>query len=129
MHRMNTCHMICSFVYPTSLEMEPEKEEGGYDLEFVTKPPDSLLCLICLSVVRSPWQHGTCGRLFCDSCLGKCRRRNRSCPSCRGRNAKYFQDSKSEWENLDLPIRTQTEVYIYTVKPLLSGRLGIRGCP
>ena len=90
------------FVYPTSLKMEPEKEEGGYDLEFVTKPPDSLLCLICLSVARSPWQHVTCGRLFCKSCLDEYRAKQfqNTCPNCREENPQYCLDNRSkcmEW--------------------------------
>lgn len=68
-------------------------EEGGHEMDFVSEPPDSLKCLICLSVARVPWQHSTCGRLFCMSCLVRNRER---CPNCREDNPQYFEDNKSE---------------------------------
>ena len=82
--------------------MEPKYEAGGYDLEFVSNPPDALMCLICLLVARSPWQHGACGKLFCKSCLDKhkSKSRNSTCPSCRRENPQYFEDNKSELESV-----------------------------
>ena len=73
------------------------EEQGGYDLDFVSEPPTSLMCLICLLVAKLPWQHVACGKLFCKSCLDKYKQERNTCPSCRGENAQYFEDTKSEY--------------------------------
>lgn len=70
---------------------------GGYDLEFLSEPPDGLKCLICMLVARQPYQHGVCGKLFCESCLEEYTSRTRSCPHCRDREAQYFQDNRSKY--------------------------------
>ena len=46
-----------------------EKAVNGHDCNFVPEPSDSLKYLICLAMARDPWQHGKCGRLFCEKCL------------------------------------------------------------
>jgi len=71
-------------------------EFGGYDLNFLSEPPDALKCLICFSVARDPWQHVRCGRLFCSMCLQEHRKENSKCPACRGKDAEYFSDRKSK---------------------------------
>ena len=38
---------------------------------FLSEPDDALKCLICLGVAEEPWQHGKCGRLFCEDCIEK----------------------------------------------------------
>ena len=68
---------------------------SGYDCNFVTEPDEGLKCLICLSVARDPWQHGKCGRLFCQKCIEK-HGRNKPCPLCREDQPLYFEDNKSE---------------------------------
>ena len=86
------------------MESELREKEGGYDLEFLANPPDSLLCLICLSVARSPWQHAMCGRLFCKSCLDNYQTKgHKMCPNCKEENPQYFPDIKSESTQLKKP--------------------------
>ena len=89
----------------TDLLIDTMASEGGYDLDFVSPPPDPLLCLICQAVAKAPQQHVTCGRLFCKTCLEKYQRRRNSnkrrrnsnvCPNCRESNPQYFPDSKSK---------------------------------
>jgi len=79
--------------------MNPEDSSengGGYDLDFLREPPDSLKCLICYSASCEPWQHGLCGRLFCKKCLSKYEKSSSQCPYCKDDNPQYFMDNKSE---------------------------------
>ena len=56
----------------------------GYDHQFVESPPDDLLCLICLSVVREPQQISCCGKVLCKVCLDELRKEHSNlCPQCR----------------------------------------------
>ena len=43
----------------------------SYKYQFVSEPDNDLKCLICLKVAEEPWQHGKCGRLFCEKCLNE----------------------------------------------------------
>ena len=64
---------------------------GGYDYEFVTAPPDRLMCKICYNPCRDAQLTGCCGAHFCRSCLQQVRRGrsvSRACPMCR---AERFQ--------------------------------------
>lgn len=97
-----TCHhgsTPIQFIWNREKQKMADKlpEFGGYDLNFTSEPPDALKCLICYSVAREPWQHATCGRLFCCTCLQEHRKENSKCPICRVQNAQYFQDRKSKW--------------------------------
>ncbi len=76
--------------------MSKKSEDGGYELEFVVEPQDALKCLICYAVSRDPWQHGSCGRLFCRSCLDKYVKSVKQCPYCREEDPQYFMDRKSK---------------------------------
>ncbi len=62
---------------------------------FFAEPDDALKCPICLEVAVLPWQHGTCGRLFCKECLEKYGK-DKPCPNCRAKKPSYFEDTKSE---------------------------------
>ena len=42
---------------------------GGYDHDFVSQPPDRLVCKICHFPSRNPYLSVCCGHLFCKSCL------------------------------------------------------------
>ena len=68
------------------------KEVNGHDCNFVPEPSDSL---ICLAVARDPWQHGKCGRLFCEKCLDEYGK-DKPCPNCKMAKAMYLEDNKSE---------------------------------
>ena len=56
----------------------------SYKYQFVSEPDVELMCPICFEVAEEPWQHGECGRLFCEKCLNKPLGRNKLCPNCRG---------------------------------------------
>ena len=73
-----------------------ELEVGGYDVDFLSKPDDSLNCTICLLVARDPRQHGKCGQLFCQTCLKKYIKLKKNCPYCKEGYAKFFQDNRSK---------------------------------
>ena len=67
------------------------------EYEFVHKPDDALMCLICFEdVAEDPWQHGQCGRLFCEQCLDQYGR-YKPCPSCRAESPHYLVDTKSKY--------------------------------
>lgn len=75
---------------------------SGYDLEFLSEPPEALKCLICLTIAREPWQHVICGKLFCKDCLEKHKKENdQVCPHCRNEDTRYFPDAKSKCDTID----------------------------
>ena len=65
-----------------------------YDYNFIGEPDDDLKCLICLEVARDPWQHGECGRIFCEECLEEYGKDN-VCPLC-SEQPQYFKDNRSK---------------------------------
>ena len=77
--------------------VQSTKSIGGYDKNFVSEPPDDLMCLICHTVAREPQQtECDCGKLFCKTCLeGLSQSYNGDkCPTCRGR-IRSFSDRVS----------------------------------
>ena len=72
-----------------------DTEASGYECTFIFEPDDGLKCLLCLAIARDPWQHGKCGRLFCEKCLNKSGADN-PCPNCRMEQPLYFEDCKSK---------------------------------
>ena len=78
---------------PRAKEMASNTSAASYKYQFVSEPDDDLQCLICLEVAEEPWQHGKCGRLFCEKCLNQ-HGKNKPCPNCRGQS-QYFEDGKS----------------------------------
>ena len=75
------------------------EDDGAEKYNFVSELDTALQCVICLEVAEEPWQHGKCGRLFCEQCLEKLGR-DKPCPNCRMPQPQYFEDNKSE--NLSL---------------------------
>ena len=63
---------------------------------FIAEPDDALKCPICLEVAEEPWQHGKCGRLFCEACIRK-HGRFKPCPNCRMEQPQYLEDTKSKF--------------------------------
>ena len=74
--------------------MASSTSADSYKYQFVSEPDDEYKCLICLEVAEEPWQHGECGRLFCEKCLNKLGR-NKPCPNCRG-GPQYFKDARGK---------------------------------
>ena len=58
--------------------------EGGFECEFVDNPPSVLQteCLICLLVLREPYQVVCCGKSFCRSCIQRVQF-SKQCPHCK----------------------------------------------
>ena len=81
--------------HPAASSESADSSEGGYDYTFVETPPDRLMCQICQAVARVPHQVTCCGRVYCETCLDKYRRRSSSCPNCRKRG-QDFPDTRGE---------------------------------
>ena len=59
---------------------------GGHDYEFVSTPPSSLECSICLLTLRNPTVISCCGNHFCEQCIGRINGENKPCPLCNDRD-------------------------------------------
>ena len=94
-HFAPTNHSQATTSYPATSSESPDSSEGGYDYTFVETPPDRLMCQICQAVARAPHQVTCCGRVYCETCLDKYRRRSSNCPNCRKRG-QDFPDTRGE---------------------------------
>ena len=56
--------------------------KGGYDYDFVTAPPKSLECPVCLLTFRDPHVISCCGNEFCQLCIERVQRDGKPCPLC-----------------------------------------------
>lgn len=56
--------------------------KGGYDYEFVSTPPKSLECSICLLTLKEPHVISCCGNHFCKACIVRVKRAQKPCPLC-----------------------------------------------
>ena len=56
--------------------------KGGHDYEFVSDPPKSLECSICLLTLKDPCVVSCCGNHYCKPCIGKIKEDNKPCPLC-----------------------------------------------
>ena len=54
----------------------------GYDCDFVTAPPKSLECPVCLMTFRDPHVISCCGNEFCQLCIERVQRDGKPCPLC-----------------------------------------------
>ena len=59
-----------------------EHKKGGYDYEFVSPPPKSLECPVCLLTLRDAHVISCCGNEFCQVCIERVQRDGRPCPLC-----------------------------------------------
>ena len=59
-----------------------EHKKGGYDYEFVSPPPKSLECPVCLLTLRDPHVISCCGNEFCQVCIERVQRDGKPCPLC-----------------------------------------------
>ena len=60
--------------------------KGGYDYEFVSPPPKSLECSVCLQTLRDPHVISCCGNEFCQVCIERVKRDGKPCPLCNEQN-------------------------------------------
>jgi hypothetical protein len=91
----------------------------------LSEPDDALKCLICLEVAEEPWQHGKCGRLFCEECINKYGK-GKPCPNCKREQPQYFEDNKSKYTNT----LQQADVHSHVVKiwKSLAGKTARKHC-
>ena len=71
-------------------------EQGGFDNEFVQKPPEELQseCPVCLLILCDPYQATCCGHAFCKACIDRLRLRNTTCPCCKAKEFQLFPDMR-----------------------------------
>ena len=70
----------------------------GYKYQFVSPPPDDVICPLCLDIVEEPHQFTCCGQHICKKCGDKLKQQdtNSRCPMCRHSECimspdKYFE--------------------------------------
>ena len=68
----------------------------GY--KFLSEPAQELKCVLCLEVTQEPLQHKACRKLVCKECI-EARGKSKPCPSCNGRNPRFYLDRESELIN------------------------------
>ena len=91
---------------------------GGYDYDFVSQPPDRLICKICHLSSRDPYLSVCCGHVFCKSCLDNVKKATvitNACPVCRDEKFVTFPNKQLDREIKGLPVLTRRKV--------VSGRL------
>ena len=74
---MTTCDQ-----YAIMATLERKTSKGGYDYEFVSPPPKSLECPVCLLTLRDPHVISCCGNEFCQVCIERVQRDGKPCPLC-----------------------------------------------
>ena len=68
--------------------------EGGFDCEFVEKPPKAIQyeCPVCLLILREPHQVNCCGYIFCRVCVTTVQNKGKPCPCCKAKKFSRFED-------------------------------------
>lgn len=70
------------------------KEKGGYDFEFVSAPPKSLECPVCLLTLHDPHVIICCGNEFCQLCVECVQTEGKPCPLCNAQDFTTFLHKK-----------------------------------
>ena len=62
----------------------PQLEQGGFDCEFLEKPPKAFQseCPVCLLVLREPYQTICCGKSYCRVCIERLKANRNICACC-----------------------------------------------
>ena len=78
-----------------SSQGEGKLTKGGYECEFVEKPPKAFQteCPVCLLVLREPFQATCCGYAFCQVCIERIKKENKLCPCC-NKEFDKFEDKR-----------------------------------
>ena len=73
-----------------------ETEKGGFECEFVKKPPEDVQskCPVCEQILREPYQTSCCGKSFCRVCIERIKTDNKPCPTCKEENFDTFHCKK-----------------------------------
>ena len=71
-------------------------KEGGYECEFVEKPPEALqsFCPECQLILREPYQANCCGYVFCQTCIDGVKSSDKPCPCCKTVAFGTFEDKR-----------------------------------
>ena len=79
---------------PASSSYNMADQEGGFDCEFVEKPPKAVQseCPVCLLILKEPYQATCCGYGFCRVCIERIRAENKPCPCCKAEGFDCFED-------------------------------------
>ena len=80
---------------------------GGYDYDLVSQPPDRLICKVCHLPSRDPYLSVCCGHVFCKSCLDKVKNTTaitNACPVCRDKKFETFPQKEANREIKSLHI-------------------------
>ena len=80
---------------------------GGYYYDFISTPPDRLICKICQLPSRDPYLSVCCGHVFCKSCLDNIKKATavtNACPICRDEEFVTFPNKQANREVKDLHI-------------------------
>ena len=69
---------------------------GGFDCEFIEKPPKEIQstckCPVCELLLREPHQANCCGSRFCQLCIQQLIADKKSCPCCGEKTFTNFED-------------------------------------
>ena len=79
-------------------------EIGGYDCQFTEKPPDALVCPVCLLPCREPHLISCCGKKVCHSCISRVQQNDKPCPLCRTYAFVTLLDKEVERQVLSLKV-------------------------
>ena len=85
--------------------VEKMASKVGYDYDFVTAPPKSLECPVCLMTFRDPHVISCCGNEFCQLCIERVQRDGKPCPLCNELNFTTFLHKKLVREVNGLVVR------------------------
>ena len=96
-----------SVAFMASYMAATPNNNGGYDYEFVSLPPDRLVCKICHLPSRDPYLSVCCGHIFCKSCLDNVKKATaitNACPVCRDEEFETFPNKAVDREVKSLHI-------------------------
>ena len=88
-------------------EQPPQDERGGYECEFVEKPPEVLQtdCSVCLQILREPHIVSCCGYSFCKTCVKLVQAKNKPCPLCVQSEFTILHDKRLQRSLNELSVR------------------------
>ena len=77
--------------------------KSDYKYQFVSPPPDDVICPLCLDIVEEPHQFTCCGHHICKKCGDKIKHQATSphCPMCRHNECTMLPDKYFERNTLN----------------------------
>ena len=82
-----------------TLNLAPNNN-GGYDYDFISTPPDRVVCKICHLPSRDPYLSVCCGHVFCKCCVDNVKTSTITnvCPVCRDEEFVIFPNKQLDRE-------------------------------